>query len=547
MTRRPTAPRTLPSLTGATSRRRHPAEGVLFAVYAPFGGDPALARFPDGVRRSIQQLPLLRHLKAVAAQGANVAALIDLPDDDSWLVEIPAFQPGQALVLSAWKQDMARPEALAGFLRRAHARFPCASLVLALEGHGAGYLPEVDPLQVTPATTNEPGGASLVWTIGGGASRLQQNDGSPVLPVGGFEVLPVGGFEVLPAQSPEALPAGLPLSSWGLATALHKAQKAGVPRAGVIHFNNCFNMALEHLHAVAPHADAATGYANYNYFTGGSTYPAVFKRLRLAGAVSPLTLARWFAEENHRPLLAKGNHPGVGAAIGMKQVRQLADAVDRLAQALTAALRADRAQHFPIIRAAVVAALQYDTQGDFQLEVPDQSTDLGQLADRLAQSYPPNSPIHTHATAVLSLLDGAQVYGDADVPRMNEDVRWDFSDRRICISLMVLDPLANGLLDWRAPYYMKGAPNAATAPALKAQVPFLADRPGDVQAPWPEFLREYHNVQPLPAIRLLRIPPLQFPAFDIDFKPNPDGKGHQQGPKGPNDPNGRGGSGSQGD
>ena len=30
-------------------------------------------------------------------------------------------------------------------------RFPCAALVLALEGHGAGYLPEIDGASITPA------------------------------------------------------------------------------------------------------------------------------------------------------------------------------------------------------------------------------------------------------------------------------------------------------------------------------------------------------------------------------------------------------------
>lgn len=528
--KRHTAPRTPPALASRKPRHGRHAPGVLFAVYAPFGADPVLAGFPDETLRPIEQHPLLAHLKAVAAEGVNVAALIDLVDDDSWLVEIPAWRPERAVVVSAWKQAMSRPQALAGFLRRAHARFPCADIVLALEGHGAGFLPEVDLLHINAQSTHESAGGPVVWVSGRGASRVLEDDGAPTLPVGGFELLPVGGFELLPTDSPEALPAALPMSTWALAKALADAQCAGVPKPAVVHFNNCFNMALEHLHTLAPYAEVAAGYASYNYFTCGSTYPEVFKRLRRKGPVPALTLARWFAEENHRPLAAKGNHPGVGAAVALSRVCRLADAVDRMARALTAALRDDRAANFPLIQGAIVDALQYDSQGDFHLDVPDQATDLGTWAGRLMQRFPVGDAVHVAAQKVLALLKGVQVYGDKDAPRMAMGELWDFSDRRVAVSILLPDPLANGLLDWRAPYYMKGKVDPATPPSLKAQIPFLADRPDGTQAPWPEFLREFHNVDPLPPIRLLRIPPFRFPIFDIEFKPDPDGTPGTTGP-----------------
>ncbi len=53
-----------------------------------------------------------------------------------------------------------------------------------------------------------------------------------------------------------------------------------MPRLAAIHFDNCFNMSVEVLHTVAPHADYATGYMNYNFFTAGAAYPKVFERLR---------------------------------------------------------------------------------------------------------------------------------------------------------------------------------------------------------------------------------------------------------------------------
>jgi hypothetical protein len=289
-------------------------------------------------------------------------------------------------------------------------------------------------------------------------------------------------------------------------------------------------MALEHLHTIAPYADVATGYANYNYFTGGSTYPAVFERLRLNGPVSALTLARWFAEENRRPLKAKGNHPGVGAAIALSRVRRLAGAVNTLAKALTQSLRNDRATNFPLIKGSIADALQFDTQGDYRLDVPDQSTDLGTWAGQLMQRYPASHATHQAAREVLVWLKGVQVYGDKDVPRMARAELWDFSDKRIAVGILLPDPLADGLMDWRAPYYMLGKVDPTKPPALKAQVPFLADNPDGTQAPWPEFLDEYHRVDPLPPVRLLRIPPFVFPIFDAKYKPDPGTKSGDQTP-----------------
>ena len=95
-------------------------EGVLLAVYAPFGSDALLSTYPDGESGTLAQHPLMRHLMEVAAQGAHVVALIDRADDDTHLVEIDAFEPARLRVSSRWKQDLADVHTLAGFLRHAH-------------------------------------------------------------------------------------------------------------------------------------------------------------------------------------------------------------------------------------------------------------------------------------------------------------------------------------------------------------------------------------------------------------------------------------------
>ena len=244
----------LPRLLPLIAKRRDDTDSVVFAVYAPFGTDPVLSGFPDGKRKSIRQQPLVRHLLNVARQGAHVTALIDLHDDDSYLIEIPAFEPKRMAIHSAWKQLMSAPQALAGFLRRTHQRFPCSTLVLALEGHGAGYLPDIDGSAITPESTS--GKGAIDWRLSG-ASAEPVNSGT------GAPVLGVAVYPELPVESPEIHPVALPMSTWGLGFALRSAIKDGVPKPAVIHFNNCFNMSVEVLHTVATHADFATGYANY--------------------------------------------------------------------------------------------------------------------------------------------------------------------------------------------------------------------------------------------------------------------------------------------
>jgi hypothetical protein len=493
--------------------RKRPPGGLLFAVYAPFGHDPILSGFPDGTPLPLAQQPLLTALKAVAALGVDVAALVDLVDDDSWLVEIPACAPEAMNVVSAWKQAMDRPQALAGFLRRAHQRFPCDHLVLALEGHGAGYLPEVDAGRITPASSSQGGGQAAEW-------RLGADDARPVDPGTGLPVLPTGGFVDLPVDSPEALPVTLPLSTWAVAEALRLARKAGVPKPVVVHFNNCFNMALEHLHSIAPHAGWATGYANYNFFTAGQTYPPVFQRLRDAGGATAGELAGWFADANQAVLAAAHNHPTVGGTVRLSRMTGIAQAVDGLALAMVGALRADRALHLPRIQQAVVTALQYDTDGNYALDVPDQATDLGSLAARLQAVYA-SGDVFDAAVLLTAALKGVWRYGDSGNPHMARDQYWDFRDPRIGIGILLPDPTRIGLADWRTPYYMAGIVDPTRPPALKAQIPFLADRPDGSRAPWPLFIEEYHRDVVFQG--LLRIPPLTFPVYDAKAEPgNPE-------------------------
>jgi len=292
----------LPKLVPEKGAESVRSDSVLLAVYAPFGSDATLSTYPDGSSQTLAQHPLYQGLLKVAAQGVHVAALIDRVDDNSWLVEIEAGRPDSVRVSSRWKQDMNSPRNLAGFLRHAHQSRPGAAIVLALEGHGAGYLPEIDRSALSTANVTRNG--EVEWRIGSGHSGPYAGEGNPTLPMGS-PLLPMGS-PLLPMGSPLLPVNHMPLSTWGLGAALKMALDAGVPKLSVIHFDNCFNMSVEVMHTIAPYADYATGYPNYNFFTAGETYPGVFEKLRVAGAANAQALAGWFADANREILAAKG-------------------------------------------------------------------------------------------------------------------------------------------------------------------------------------------------------------------------------------------------
>ena len=519
----------LPRLQPLNPKQPDGTDSVVLAVYAPFGSDAVLSRYPDStVGIPIQRQVLVKALQRVARHGVHVSALIDLYDDDSYLVEIPALQPRAMRITSVWKQDMASPRALAGFLRRTQAVNPCAAIALALEGHGAGYIPEIDAANITPAKTTSNG--DYEWTFADDEVRLTKTTpGAPPLPLFS-SVLPLFS-SVLPAVD-------LPLSTSGLGAALRMAQRQGVPKPAVIHFNNCFNMSVEHLHTVAPYADYATGYCNYNFFSSGETYPAVFRRLRSAGVASREALAQWFADENALPLQAKGNHPTIGSVVRLARMREIAQCIDVLAGALVTALRpanpADRPAVLAKVEAAVIKAQKYDTVPGYALSVPDQVSDVGALAAELLNHDFGAVPVHAAATALGNALKGVKRYGDVGNPWMDTGAAWDFSSASLAMNVFLPDPERKGVWDWRSPFYMAsrlppGSPNREAHP-----IDFLTG------TRWIDFVDEYHKN--LNVFTLLPALAPQFPVFNQKFDPrNPGGSGNGR-PGGPKDPGGPSGS-----
>jgi len=504
-------PRLLPEKSGDPAR----TDSVLLAVYAPFGSDETLSTYPDGRSQTLAQHPLYQGLLKVAAQGIHVAALIDRAQDDTWLVEIEAGKPAEARVSSRWKQDMAAPATLAGLLRHAHQSHPTAAIVLALEGHGAGYLPEIDRRQLSIANLTRNG--AFEWRIGLEAGAPILPTGSPLLPTGS-PLLPTGS-PLLPTGSPLLPTNHMPMSTWALGAALKSALEAGVPKLSVIHIDNCFNMSTEVLHTVAPYAEYATGYPNYNFFTAGEGYPAVFSRLGQQGVSSAQELAHDFAEGNRRILEGKGNHPTLGCVVRLARMHAITEAVDDLADALLAALRgapdaAARQTVVQRIRSAIVLAQQFDTDASFRLETPDQLTDLFSFANALLNFDFRPHPVHPAARSLKDALQGIKAYGSNDQPWVaaGSGVTWNFSSPYLAMNIFLPDPLLRGLWDWRSPFYLEVNPDPSLPPVQPHIIDFVK------VTDWVDFIIEYHKdskewVRLLPA----KIP--EFPVFNASFDP----------------------------
>lgn len=508
-----TQPNLLPS-GGATTTR---TAGVTLAVFAPFGTDEVLSGYPDGASRDLAQHPLMRALLKVAESGVTVSAAIDLFDDSTYLVDIPAGHPADLQVTERWKQDMTSPITLAGLLQHAHLQAPEAALVLALEGHGAGFLPDLDRSKLSLASITANG--TIQWRVSQGATTPVNDNGDPVLPF---------GSPTLPFGSPTLPVNHMPLSTWGLGDALKQAQDAGVPKLAAIHFNNCFNMSVEVLHTVAPYADFATGYENYNFFTAGAAYPAVFQKLAAAGSATAQQLAQWFADGNKDILAAKGNHPTVGCVVQLGRLQAIVERIDDLADALLAALRTSTPAQRPTIvqkiRAAIRRAQQFDTNADMDLEAPDELTDIDSLATELMATDFAPFKVQQAAAGLRDALKDIKRYGAVDAPWTAPGERWDFSAKNLAMNIFLPDPLLLGLWDWRSPYYLDVNPD----PTLPRVQPHIIDFVKVTD--WVDFIVEYHKGQPFKGLLPAAIP--EFPVFNARYEPP---KGRQPDPCGDGD------------
>lgn len=498
-------------MAARSSTRRAPAAPapITLVVFAPLGNDERLSRHPDPRRvLPLASHPMVGHLKAVARLGVNVIALIDHTDHATWLLEIPAGGHAEPSWASAWRQDMAAPATLAGLLVRARTRWPQSMLVLSVEGHGAGFWPELDLRQFTPERLT--GGGAFSWRL---SPHMASLEGTPPPLTMGAPMLTMGA-PMLPGTT------GL-LSTPGLDRALREGLAAlpasGLPaaRLEVVHLNNCHNLALEVMLAVAPHARWAVGYANYNFYTAGEGCLAAFTAwLRAAPAArTPQALAAAFAEGNRKALAPPNRCPTLGGVVDCAQVAALGRDTEVLGRALSEWLRsgtlpASREQRVAAVRNALVAAQQYDTRsagGEGALETPDELTDLLSLCQALMSTADIPASVRTAALRLGRQMEGIKAYGDTGAPWCWPERRWDFSSRQLALSIFCPDPLREGLWDWRSPYYLVPREAPGRPPLQPLRLAWLG-RPNG----WVDFIVEYHRDTPFVGVRAA--PALFYPA-----------------------------------
>ncbi len=464
-----------------------PIKGALtLVVFAPFGNDEVLSQYPDGETREILDHPLLENARAVAAQGVNVCLLVDRQNDDTWLITIDA--QGQESIRPQLKCAMASPRTLRGLLEIADNQFPGSTIALAMEGHGAGYFPEIDATKLTVAALTTFGTTKIEWVISPDSMNPKDaSSGAPLLPMG-EPMLPMGE-PMLPASH-------LPISTWGIGHALASYvsnRKEKISNIAVIHFNNCFNMSVELLHSVSPHADFAVGYPSYNFFTAGRAYPEAFAEFFSSPTKTGETLARAFATANRKALAAQPKpHPTVGCAISLSRMDAVAAAVDATAAALISSLPEKR----DLVVKAIARAQQYDTRGDFRLDVPDELTDLGSLAASL-RSASIDPQVTLAAQDLSSSLAGVFIYGERAHPWVDPNVEWTLDDPSLAMNIFLPDPTLAGLWDWRSPYYLETIPGRCIP--QPQVIEFLR------QTRWVAFLRKLHENVPFAGLKTPRI------------------------------------------
>ncbi len=494
--------------SSANSRHGSPvvySKNVTVAVYAPFGTDVTLSTFPDGTTRSLATHPLVSNLQRVAASGAGVSALVDIFEDDTYRVDIPASHPELMTITSVGKLSMDDAMTLSNHIAHAHAISVDSALLLTIEGHGAGFLPDLDKAELTLDKVTAEG--RYEWRLGSGITNVFDTPSGEAVVARGAPVLPIG--------NPTCPTNHLALSTPGYAEALSTAKAAGIPKLSVIHFNNCFNMSVEVLHTVAPYAEFATGYCNYNFFTAGQAYPAVFERLAAAGSATSEELAKWFAAENHKVLLEAGHEPTVAGTVDLARMHGIVEKVDDLADALLAALRTASDSERPIvvgkIRDAIIASQQYDSRPDFVLDTPDELTDLDSLAYELAQVDFGPFKVAQAASALREALRGIKQYGDVGTPWMAPGDLWDFSSKNLAMNIFLPDPLLKGLWDWRSQYYLDVNPDPNKPQVQRNIIDFVK------VTDWVDFLIEYHKETPFVGLLPALIP--EMPVLRSTFNP----------------------------
>ena len=171
-----------------------------------------------------------------------------------------------------------------------------------------------------------------------------------------------------------------------------------------------------------------------------------------------------------------------------------------------------------LIRAAIEEAQQFDTGngGSFDLEAPDELTDLLSLAVAVGRRTWPGAKVAAAAQKLAARLQGIKVYGDDDEPWVDLTVRWDFSSQDLAMNIFLPDPLRVGLWDWRSPFYLDVNPDPTQPRFQPGIIDFVQ------VTDWVDFIIEYHKGSEFKRLRSAAIP--AFPVYRAEHRRPPQGE-----------------------
>jgi hypothetical protein len=158
------------------------------------------------------------------------------------------------------------------------------------------------------------------------------------------------------------------------------------------------------------------------------------------------------------------------------------------------------------MQAAIERAQQFDQDGNFLLDTPDELTDLRSLAHELQKEDFDPFPVRQAAAALDEVLQGIKRYGDSGTPWMAPGRTWDFASKELAMNIFLPDPLRIGRWDWRSPYYLDVNPDPAKPQVQRNIIDFVK------VTDWVDFLIEYHRDVPFQG--LLPAELRDFPRFN---------------------------------
>jgi hypothetical protein len=241
----------------------------------------------------------------------------------------------------------------------------------------------------------------------------------------------------------------------------------------------------------------------------------VFGKLAAAGSATTRQLAEWFADGNHDVLVHKGHHPTVGCVVPLARMHSIVECIDDLSDALLAALRStsgsQRETYVNRIQGAIHRSQQFDQNGNFLLDTPDELTDIRSFAHELQKEDFGNFPVKQAAAALDEVLSDIKRYGDNGTPWMAPTRTWDFSSKELAMSIFLPDPLRIGRWDWRSPYYLDVNPDPAKPQVQRNIIEFVK------VTDWVDFIIEYHKGVHFEGLLPAELP--QFPHFNKHYQP----------------------------